>query len=57
MERALLAATLMALLGGILSGVLAGVFGTLRVPATVEGPAVTPAVRRLSLPTLARRQA
>ncbi|MBA3689553.1 MAG: hypothetical protein H0W81_12130 [Chloroflexi bacterium] len=53
MESALLAATLMALLGGTLAGVLAGVVGTLRAPATIEGPAVAPLGARPSLPSLA----
>jgi len=53
MESALLAATLMALLGGTLAGVLAAVVGTLRVPATIDGPAVGRRVTRLSLPTIA----
>ncbi len=53
MESALLAATVMALLGGTLAGVLAGVIGTLRVPATIDGPAVAQAGARPSLPTLA----
>ena len=53
MESALLAATLMALLGGVLAGVLAGVLGALRVPATIDGPAVRQAVARPSPSTLA----
>lgn len=53
MESALLAATLMALLGGVLTGVLAGVLGALRVPATIDGPAVRQTVARPSPSTLA----